>query len=167
MRSAHSEELSLLARERDAATARLEGAEGEAELLKEKIREAEQENEVCERVGKGRMGRKWVKYMLNISKCGRGRARMRTYCTLHSTLQKMRSQMSVLGTRVGDLQSMMSEKDAALARLQSEFGPTMVMSLNSALKFEMTMVNGKAFCFRLHGVLTPPIRPTFPSTLIN
>ena len=56
MRSAHSEELSLLARERDAATARLEGAEGEAELLKEKIREAEQENEVCERVGKGREG---------------------------------------------------------------------------------------------------------------
>ena len=56
VRSAHSEELSLLARERDAATARLEGAEGEAELLKEKIREAEQENEVCERVGKGREG---------------------------------------------------------------------------------------------------------------
>ena len=56
MRSAHSEELSLLARERDAATARLEDAEGEAELLKERIRGADEENEVCERTS-GRVGR--------------------------------------------------------------------------------------------------------------
>ena len=80
MRSAHSEELSLLARERDAATARLEGAEGEAELLKERIRGADEENEVCERAGElaSGKGRKWVKYMLNISKGGRDMARMRT-----------------------------------------------------------------------------------------
>ena len=54
MRSAHSEELSLLARERDAGTARLEDAEGEAELLKERIRDADKENEVCERVSEKR-----------------------------------------------------------------------------------------------------------------
>ena len=52
-RSAHSEELSLLAGERDAATARLEGAEGEAEMLRERVRHADKENEVC-----GRRGRK-------------------------------------------------------------------------------------------------------------
>ena len=51
-RSAHSEELSLLAGERDAATARLEGAEGEAEMLRERVRHADKENEVCE--GRGR-----------------------------------------------------------------------------------------------------------------
>ena len=55
-RSAHSEELSLLAGERDAATARLEGAEGEAEMLRERVRHADKENEVCERRGRGRYG---------------------------------------------------------------------------------------------------------------
>ena len=35
--------------------------------------------------------------------------------------------MSILGTQLADLQSMMSEKDADLARLQKEFGPSMVM----------------------------------------
>ena len=39
----------------------------------------------------------------------------------------MRSQVSILGTQLADLQSMMSEKDADLARLQKEFGPSMVM----------------------------------------
>ena len=43
------------------------------------------------------------------------------------TFQEMRSQVSILGTQVADLQSMMSEKDADLARLQKEFGPSMVM----------------------------------------
>ena len=79
MRSAHSEELSLLARERDAASARLEGAEGEAELLKERIRGADEENEVCERASE-REGEEVgeVLHMLNISKGGRDMARMRT-----------------------------------------------------------------------------------------
>ena len=53
---------------------------------------------------------------------------LRTLLTL-PTLQKMRSQMSILGTQVGDLQSMMSEKDAALARLQNEFGPSLVTNV--------------------------------------
>ena len=35
--------------------------------------------------------------------------------------------MSILGTQLADLQSMMSEKDADLARLQKEIGPSMVM----------------------------------------
>ena len=56
VRSAHSEELSLLARERDAATARLEGAEGEAGQLKKRIRDADMENEVCEEGRGGRGG---------------------------------------------------------------------------------------------------------------
>lgn len=46
----------------------------------------------------------------------------------HPTLQMMRSQMSIMGTQVDDLQSMMSEKDVALARLQNEFGPSLVIS---------------------------------------
>ena len=78
-------------------------------------------------------------------------------------LQGMRSQIALLGTRVEDLQAALSEKDAALARLHSEFGPSLVNISPGAPPNEKCIhVN-----FRLRDVPIPPTRPTFPYTLTN